>query len=148
MPESSPKAQSPDTAAPSPDIEPKTRLANLTRVLREDPDLRRALSRWRTAVIRGAASGFLLRGGLHLVSLALLVLRRDKRQRREQSLWEKAVETWRYTAFLGSFSGVYVAVDEGLSRLFGKERCTRMLTWQVTAGRSDPDVAAVITGCT
>ena len=62
------------------------------------------------------------------MSLALLVLRRNKRQRREQSLWEKAVETWRYTAFLGSLSGVYVAVDEGLSRLFGKERYTCMLT--------------------
>ena len=129
MPESSPKAQSLNTLTPSPEAEPNTRLTKLARVLREDPDLRRALSRWLTAVARGAASGFLLRGGLHLVSLALLVLRQDERQRREQSLWEKAVETWRYTAFLGSFSGVYVAVDEGLSRLFGKERCTLMLTW-------------------
>lgn len=134
MPDSSPQAQPPAAEALSPSAA-KTRLASLTRAF-EDPDLRRALSRWLTAVTRGAAAGFLLRGGLHLVSLALLVLRRNKRQRREQSLWEKAVETWRYTAFLGSLSGVYVAVDEGLSWLFGKERCTLMLTWQLMMVRN------------
>jgi hypothetical protein len=32
-------------------------------------------------------------------------------------------DTLRYTAFLGAFAGVYVAVDEGLAALFGNKRC-------------------------
>jgi hypothetical protein len=34
-------------------------------------------------------------------------------------------DTLRYTAFLGAFAGVYVAVDEGLAALFGNKRCAR-----------------------
>ena len=40
-----------------------------------------------------------------------------------QSLREMLKESLRYTAFLGSFAGVYVAVDEGTAALFGKRRC-------------------------
>lgn len=32
-------------------------------------------------------------------------------------------DTLRYTAFLGAFAGVYVAVDEGLAAFFGNKRC-------------------------
>jgi hypothetical protein len=34
-------------------------------------------------------------------------------------------DTLRYTAFLGAFAGVYVAVDEGLAALFGNKRCAQ-----------------------
>ena len=67
-------------------------------------------------------AGFCLRGGLHLVSLALLVGRSAKRQRRQQSAYDKLVETLRYALFLGSLAGTYTFVDEGLAWLWGKER--------------------------
>ena len=58
-----------------------------------------------------------------MVSLALLIGRsRARRQRRQQSVYEKLVETWRYALFLGSLAGTYTFVDEGLAWLFGKDR--------------------------
>ena len=74
---------------------------------------------------RGAATGFCLRGGLHLTSLlfSLLNAARRRRKARLQSLREMLKESLRYTAFLGSFAGLYVAVDEGIAALFGKQRC-------------------------
>lgn len=90
------------------------------------PERRRALSRWLNAVLRGAAVGFCLRGGLHVVSLALALAskaRRSKqRQTRQQSLWDKLTETGRYTAFLGALAGVFVGVDEGVAAVWGKSR--------------------------
>ena len=67
-------------------------------------------------------AGFCLRGGLHIVSLALLIGRAPARQRRQQSVYEKLVETWRYALFLGSLAGTYTFVDEGLAWLLGKDR--------------------------
>lgn len=87
-----------------------------------EPDQYRALYRWLNAVLRGATVGFCLRGGLHLVSLAFSLARRSERQRREQSLREKVVETGRYTAFLGALAGVFVGVDEGIAAAWGKAR--------------------------
>lgn len=91
------------------------------------PDQHRALRRWLNATIRGAAIGFCLRGGLHVVSLALSLLRRTGRQRRQQSLRDKAAETGRYTAFLGALAGVFVAVDEGFAAVGGKARYGPMI---------------------
>lgn len=66
-----------------------------------------------------------MRGGLHLTSLlfSLLNAARRRRKARLQSLQDMLKESLRYTAFLGSFAGVYVAVDEGIAALFGKQRC-------------------------
>ena len=44
-----------------------------------------------------------------------------------QSLREMLKESLRYTAFLGSFAGLYVAVDEGIAALFGKRRCASVV---------------------
>ena len=49
-------------------------------------------------------------------------------QRRVRRTSVQVRDTLRYTAFLGAFAGVYVAVDEGLAALFGNERCAELLT--------------------
>ena len=47
-----------------------------------------------------------------------------------QSLRDMLKESLRYTAFLGSFAGVYVAVDESIAALLGKRRCApRTVPW-------------------
>ena len=107
------------------DAEDDTRLARIVRWIRTalaEPDQHRALNRWLNAVFRGAAVGFCLRGGLHVVSLAFALVTRSKRQRREQTLREKLVETGRYTAFLGALAGVFVGIDEGIAAAWGKAR--------------------------
>ena len=85
---------------------------------------------------RGAATGFCLRGGLHLTSLlfSLLNAARRRRKARLQSLREMLKESLRYTAFLGSFAGVYVAVDEGIAALFGKRRCASVACGAASTG--------------
>ena len=55
-----------------------------------------------------------------------------------QSLREMLKESLRYTAFLGTFAGVYVAVDEGIAALFGKRRCA-----SVAISALPPHIASV-----
>ena len=88
------------------------------------PEAKRALARFLNAVARGALTGLCLKGGLNLVGLLLAVISRRSRARRSSSLSfsEAIADTRRYTTFLGAFSGVVVAVDEGIAALFGKQR--------------------------
>jgi len=54
---------------------------------------------------------------------SLLNAARRRRKAQMQSLRDMLKESLRYTAFLGSFAGVYVAVDESIAALLGKRRC-------------------------
>ena len=80
----------------------------------------RALSRLLNAVLRGAAIGMCLRGGLHLLKFILSIVMRRKRTSAPVS--EMLADTLRYTGFLGTLGGVFVAVDEGIALLFGRDR--------------------------
>ena len=91
-------------------------------------DHQRAWTRYCNAVVRGAAIGFCLRGGLHLLKFLFALIIRRKRGTRSQSLSEVFQDTLRYTGFLGAFAGVFVSVDEGLAAVFGPERCSLPLS--------------------
>ena len=100
-----------------------SRILRALKSILSQPDRHRALYRWLNAVLRGAAVGFCLRGGLHVVSLAFaLASTRKNRQRRQQSIGEKVAETGRYGLFLGALAGVFVGVDEGLAACWGRAR--------------------------
>lgn len=92
----------------------------------ESFDARRALDRLGNAVARGAATGALLRGGLHAVSLLLAAAAPSRRRRRALAgapgLAAATADSARYAAFLGAFAGSYVLLDEGISRGLGKKK--------------------------
>lgn len=89
--------------------------------VREDID--RAARRLRTATIRAGSIGAALKGGLNLFGV---LARSRRRPRRGGSLRLDAADALRdtaaFAAFLGTFAGVYVAVDEGLALRVGKQR--------------------------
>ena len=89
--------------------------------VREDID--RAARRLRTATIRAGSIGAALKGGLNLFGV---LARSRRRLRRGGSLRLDAADALRdtaaFAAFLGTFAGVYVAVDEGLALRVGKQR--------------------------
>ena len=82
----------------------------------------RAWTRYCNAVMRGAAIGFCLRGGLHLLKIIFSLISARRRVKRPQPISEVLQDTLRYTGFLGAFAGVFVSVDEGLAAMFGAER--------------------------
>ena len=88
----------------------------------EEFDHERALSRLCNAVLRGAAIGMCLRGGLHLLKFILSIIMRRKRTSAPTPVSEMLADTLRYTGFLGTLGGVFVAVDEGIALLFGRDR--------------------------
>lgn len=51
-----------------------------------------------------------------------LLTKRRKQGLGGHNILEQLRETLRYSAFLGSFAGVFVAMDEGIASLFGKKR--------------------------
>lgn len=76
-----------------------------------------------TAVSRGAAAGFILRGGITLfVSLLSLITKRKSESDRHPLL-----ETLRMTLFLASLAGTYVLTDETIGAFFGKKNTS---TWR------------------
>ena len=89
--------------------------------VREDID--RAARRLRTATVRAGSIGAALKGGLNLFGV---LARARRRPRRGGSLRLDAADALRdtaaFAAFLGTFAGVYVAVDEGLALGVGKQR--------------------------
>ena len=108
------------------DVQPllfRQRLTLYERLLQHDHN--RAWLRFVNAVGRGGVCGALLRGGLHLAGwlLGLLLKRRSSQASQGLSSWEKLKDTARYAAFLATFSGSFVAVDEGIAAFFGKRRC-------------------------
>lgn len=100
------------------------RLTLYRRLLSHDHN--RAWFRFLNAVVRGGVSGACLRGGLHLASFLLGLIFKARQQQAARSLnfWSKVRDTARYAAFLATYSGVFVAVDENIAALFGKRRCT------------------------
>lgn len=88
-----------------------------------------------TALLRGAAAGLALRGGLHLLSKAAALLSKGKKAQGSNSR-HPFEETARYCAFLGSLGGVYVVVDEGIAALFGNERCSLTVKYSTRRGCS------------
>lgn len=102
----------------------------------KDFDHERAWARYCNAIVRGAATGFCLRGGLHLLKFIFSIILRRKRNARPQSVSDMIADTLRYTGFLGAFAGIYVSVDEGIAALFGKERCDESSMPSTSLGRS------------
>ncbi len=98
------------------------RLTLYKRLLAHDHN--RAWFRFLNAVVRGGLSGACLRGGLHLVSFlfGLIVKWRKQQAARSLNFWSKLQDTARYAAFLATYSGSFVAVDEGIAAVFGKRR--------------------------
>ncbi|QDZ18360.1 hypothetical protein HOP50_01g08660 [Chloropicon primus] len=97
-------------------------LDKVTTMKFEEED-RRALERLQNATVRGAAIGFILRGGY--VSFSMLtsaLLRRKKHREAGVTNANSLVSVVRWTAFLGSLGGSYVALDEGLLRFVGKKK--------------------------
>jgi hypothetical protein len=88
----------------------------------EDFDHERALTRCGNAILRGAAAGFCLRGGLSLLKFIFSIISRRRRVGRHQQLLDMLADTLRYTGFLGAFAGIFVSVDEAIAAIFGKER--------------------------
>ncbi|CAD7699855.1 unnamed protein product [Ostreobium quekettii] len=86
-----------------------------------DLDWVRVRDRLATAVVRGAAAGLVLRGGLHVLTKALRAASGPGRGGGGGDR-DALLETARYTAWLGSLAGVFVGVDEGLAAIWGKER--------------------------
>ncbi len=119
----------------------------------------RAVERVQNATLRGAAIGLVLRGGYVSFSSALSVLlKRGKRRaaRGPAGAGGKegaAMSVLRWTAFLGSLGGTYVALDEGLMRAVGKQKSRKwrgMVSGTVAGssiallGREDPQYAIAI----
>lgn len=98
------------------------RLSLYKRLLAHDHS--RAWFRLLNAVVRGGLSGLCLRGGLHLASFlfGLLLKWRKQQAGKRLNVLSKLRETARYAAFLATYSGAFVAVDEGIAAIFGKRR--------------------------
>lgn len=94
-------------------------------------DLRRALLRVQAGAVRGALIGFTLRGGLHLAGHVLSALGSSRgRQKRAVNGAAAIKDTLRYTGFLAALAACYIGVEEGISRIFGKERYAPVLHGQ------------------
>ena len=52
----------------------------------------------------------------------VIVKWRKQQDARRLNFWSKLRDTARYAAFLATYSGTFVAVDEGIAALFGKRR--------------------------
>ena len=91
----------------------------------------RAWYRFLNASVRGAGAGLCLKGGLHLLSWLFALLSKSRRNRLLLSplrvLLDQFKDTLRYTLFLGSLSGIYVAADEGIAHYYGRQRYIRLL---------------------
>jgi hypothetical protein len=95
-----------------------------TATLPEKTDLQRAADRVIQGVIRGAAIGLTLRGGLHVLGAALSAVSRPRRGR-ALSRAAALEDTGRFAAFLGALAGVYIVVDEGIAAAVGKNRSAK-----------------------
>lgn len=82
-------------------------------------DVKRALERLKTSMVRAGMVGGALKGGLNLFAL---LARARKRGVRRAAAADAVRDTVSFAAFLVAFSGVYVSVDEGLSLRYGKQR--------------------------
>jgi hypothetical protein len=120
-----PATFAPSNAEPEPSSIFATTIAELQlKVKRHDTE--RAFQRTTDAVVRGAAAGLALRGGLNIVSYALGILMKSK-QRKVQNQQRPAIkelvqDALRWGAFLGCFSGIFVSTDEAIACFAGAKR--------------------------
>lgn len=106
-----------------------------------DDSIVRVLQRMHRASFRGAAIGLSLRGGLHAVTSAVSAMRsRGSRQRPGPP---KLVDTLRWTAFLGAFGAVYVAVDEALRKFVG---CAQSASYRAAVAGAVAAPTILLTG--
>ena len=82
-------------------------------------DVKRALERLKTSMVRAGMVGGALKGGLNLFAL---LARARKRGVRRAAATDAVRDTVSFSAFLVAFAGAYVSVDEGLSLRYGKQR--------------------------
>ncbi|KAI8466070.1 MAG: hypothetical protein J3K34DRAFT_524830 [Monoraphidium minutum] len=111
-------------------------------------DLARALQRIQSGAVRGALIGLTLRGGLHLAGYALGALGSGgggarARQKRAVTGGAAVRESLRYAAFLGSLAATYIGVEEGIARVFGKERSSR---WRALVAGACAGPTLLLTG--
>ena len=109
-------------------------------------DTARAARRLSDAVVRGAASGLALRGGLHLVSYILgLLTNKSKKSNASPrpALQELLKDTLRWGAFLGCFSGAFVGADEAIACLFGTRKTA---AWRALVSGALAGPALLLTG--
>jgi hypothetical protein len=115
---------------------------------RRQDELDRIRQRVVTAASRGAIMGMTMRGGFHVLSYALrLVVQNDPKRSKGVVVTTQGVkdvvrkiikDTIKYGMFLGSFSGGFVALDEGIALGLGREKTTswRALASGLLAGSS------------
>lgn len=84
-------------------------------------DTARARKRTSSAIVRGSISGLAFRGGLNLVSYLVAMLSKRPRHARPPAR-DLVKDALRWGAFLGSFSGIFVASDEIIACLGGRKR--------------------------
>jgi hypothetical protein len=113
----------------------------------EEFDTDRAVDRFTVAVVRGATTGFAIRGGLNLASYLLrLVSTATKKKRHTKfrpSLVQLIKESLQWAAFLGAFSGTFVAADE-LVAFFGGRHRTQ--SWRAMAAGAAAGPTLLLTG--
>jgi hypothetical protein len=111
-------------------------------------DTDRAKRRLSDAIVRGAAAGLAVRGGLHLVSYVAGILLKSKRRKGSTSdgrpsLIDLLKDTARWGAFLSAFSGVYVSADEAIACLGGVKRTA---AWRALAAGALAGPTLLLTG--
>jgi len=107
-------------------------VARLSQAVPEGSQLRRALQRLLDALVRGAATGLGIRGGLNALSLLFALLSRAGRRRKwsAPTLLSMARDSLRFGAFLGAFSAAAVGADEAIAASLGRAETAR---WRALA---------------
>eukprot|EP00210_Caulerpa_lentillifera_P002890 g2760.t1 len=72
-----------------------------------------------TAVTRGAATGFILRGGITLFGSLLTLITKKKKSNSDR---QPLIEILRMSLFLASLGGTYVLTDESIGAYWGKKK--------------------------
>lgn len=86
-------------------------------------ELQRITERVRTAAVRSFGTGMILRGGLHGISRLLSLVKKGKggKDRRTVSLVDALMESMRTGLLLASIAAMYVASEEGVRLIAGKD---------------------------
>lgn len=113
----------------------------------EDFDTNRAVDRFTVAVVRGATTGFAIRGGLNLASYLLRLVstatKKKKHTNSRPSLVQLIKESIQWAAFLGAFSGTFVAADELVAFFGGRHRTQN---WRAMAAGAAAGPTLLLTG--
>lgn len=86
-------------------------------------DWQRGSQRLAFALLRGTCAGLGTRGGVSLLATLTRLASRRKRATSQVPLFGATEATLRFGAFVGSFSGGFVFLDELIGLCLGHERC-------------------------